>query len=82
LFAESELFSIIIIIGNYYTEIIGGIGKMDNELQKKLDWMNANLNSILSNQAMLYEELHELKREFEEKKADKGTSTIEESKIF
>ncbi|MFU0833855.1 MAG: hypothetical protein ACFWUC_13090 [Oscillospiraceae bacterium] len=55
---------------------------MDNELQKKLDWMNANLNSILSNQAMLYEELHELKREFEEKKADKGTSTIEESKIF
>lgn len=50
------------IIRNYYTRIIGGIGKMDNELKQQLDWINSNLNAIVKNQSMLYAELHKIEQ--------------------
>lgn len=30
---------------------------MDAELKQQLEWMNANLNAIVTNQAMIYAEL-------------------------
>lgn len=36
---------------------------MDEELKKQLDWMNANLNTIALNQAILYGELKEIEQQ-------------------
>lgn len=35
---------------------------MNEELKQLLDWMNANLNAIALNQAILYAELQQIER--------------------
>ncbi len=40
---------------------------MDADLQHELEWMNVNLNSIVTNQAILYCVLKEIEKEAEQK---------------
>lgn len=35
---------------------------MDEEIKQELEWMNANLNTIAENQAMIYAELKEIEK--------------------
>jgi chaperonin cofactor prefoldin len=35
---------------------------MDKELKQQLEWMNANLNTIARDQAMIYTELKEIEK--------------------
>lgn len=35
---------------------------MDQELRQQLEWMNANLNAIVANQAMIYEEMRKMEK--------------------
>ena len=36
---------------------------MDQELRQLLEWMNANLNAIVANQAMIYEEMRKMEKD-------------------
>lgn len=38
---------------------------MDEELKQQLEWMNANLNTIARDQAMIYAELKEIEGKIE-----------------
>jgi hypothetical protein len=40
-----------------------GDGEMDEALRNQLDWMNANLNTIALNQAILYSKLTEIEQQ-------------------
>ena len=51
----------------YYS--IGGIS-MDEELKQQLEIMNANLNTVAQNQAMLYAELKEIEGRLPEQEAE------------
>lgn len=40
---------------------------MDADLKQELEWMNANLNSVVTNQAILYCVLKKIEEEVEQK---------------
>ncbi len=44
---------------------------MDKELKQQLEWMNANLNAIVLNQAMIFEELKQMEREIGDREKEK-----------
>ena len=55
----------------YYTvNIFGGIREMDEDLKQQLEWLNANLNTVAQNQAMLYAELKEIEGRLPEQEAE------------
>ncbi len=43
---------------------------MDEDLKQQLEWLNANLNTVAQNQAMLYAELKEIEGRLPEQEAE------------
>ena len=43
---------------------------MDNELKQELEWINANLNAAVKNQAEIYVELAKLEKKIKEESKD------------